>query len=255
MVAGVPAKVGDRAPLGCVAALPGANERSSSLGEPLLSERDVLRARGRPGGAQGFMTKANPVPLFTPLENRLDGLAMRVEKANHLGDLRAEERRQLGRVERREGAGEGRHERFHRRRAAIAERSRDRVHISAWTWTVDRRPGEMATERWIHLFQAESADRNIRHVRGAETKPLCPPLGHVARAGDRHQHTRGGAWLVQHRAARVVRPVHTGVRRDQANQELRLTVLTIPVHDAVDEAGAYTEVNLVKPRTFGPWAG
>ncbi|KYF85619.1 hypothetical protein BE17_04110 [Sorangium cellulosum] len=127
--------------------------------------------------------------------------------------------------------------------------------MSAWTWTVDRCPGEMGAERWIDLLQAESVDRNIRHVRGAKTKPLCPSLGNVARAGDRNQHTRGGAWLVQHRAARVVRPVHTGVRRDQANQELRLTVLAVPVHDAVDEAGADTEVNLVKPRTFGPWAG
>ncbi|WP_437812867.1 hypothetical protein [Sorangium sp. So ce1078] len=231
------------------------NERSGSLGEPLLSERGVLLVRGRPGGAQGFVTKANPVMLFTPLEHRLDCLAVRVEPTGHLGDLRAEERRQLGHVERRECAREGRHERFRRRRAAIAERSRDRVHMGAWTWTVDRRPGEMVAERWIDLFQAESVDRNIRHVRGVETKPLCPPLGNVARAGDRYQHTRGGAWLVQHRAARVVRPVHTGVRRDQANQELRLAVLSVPVHDAVHEACADTEVNLVKAGAFGPWAG
>ncbi|XXR57528.1 hypothetical protein WME83_48130 [Sorangium sp. So ce385] len=255
MVTGVPAEVVDRAALRCVDALPGANERSGSLGEPLLSVRDVLPVRRRPGGAQGFMTKANLATLFTPLENRIDGLAMRIERAGHLGGLRPEERRQLISVERRECAREGRHERFQPRRTAIAERARDRVHMSAWTWTIDGRPGEMVAERWIDLLQAESVDRNIRHVRGAEAKPLCPPLGNVARAGDRHHHTRGGAWRVQHRAASVVRPVHTCVRRDQANQELRLAVIALPVHDAVDEARADTEVKLVESRAFGPWAG
>ncbi|WP_437915711.1 hypothetical protein WME73_11530 [Sorangium sp. So ce302] len=254
VIAGIAAEVDQRARLGVLDALPGANESSGSLSEPSLGERRVLLVHGCPGGAQSFVTKANPMTLFMPFDHRIQGVAVRIEPPGHLGHLRIEEQGQRGDVERRERAREDRHERLQPRRTRSAKRSRNRFYMGAWTWTVDRRPGELVAESWIDLIDAEPVDRNICHALGAEVEALCPPLSDIARAGDRNEHTRGGPWLVQHSAAGVLRPVHACIGRAQADPELRLAVLAVPVHDPIPEAGSDAEVVLAKPCAFGPRA-
>ncbi|WP_437908484.1 hypothetical protein WME95_11825 [Sorangium sp. So ce327] len=102
--------------------------------------------------------EAEPVILRAPLEHRADDVAVRVEPSGYLVCLYVEERRKFGDVERCERARDQRYERRQPLGAAVAERRRHCVPIGAWTWPIDRRPGEFAAERRVDLVHAEPVD-------------------------------------------------------------------------------------------------